>query len=423
MRVNLVDTLADGGGAATGIGLRSRTSRIRGAIMIGQIAIACVMLVSAMLLGRSFIALLHVDRGYDPVNLLTTQIPLPQSYPVEKRLALVESLVERLRTLPGVTHAAASNSLPFVSMGGFSAFNMPSLKNPGTQVDVQAIQRIVTPAYFDALRIRVVGGRVLNAQDTATSRAVVVVNRSFAAAYLGEPAVGARIPVPRGGAGFRLLDQTGSWEVVGVVEDVRQDAVDGPRQPEIFAAFQQAQPASLRAFNPILVVRTASDPAAFAPALRRIVREAEPSVALDSVMTMEDRMLTNLAKPRLYAVVLVGFGACAIVIAGVGLFGVLAYSVAQRQREIGVRSALGARPADIVLLVVRQGGVIAAAATAIGLGLGVRRCAAAVRVPVRRRSARPGQLRRGWRRRVGGQRHRLHRAGAARGTRRSAEER
>jgi ABC-type antimicrobial peptide transport system permease subunit len=127
--------------------------------------------------------------------------------------------------------------------------------------------------------------------------------------------------------------------------------------------------ASLRSVNPILVVRTASDPTAFAPALRRIVREAEPAVALDSVMTMDDRVLTNLARPRLYAVVLVVFGACAVAIAGVGLFGVLAYSVAQREREIGVRSALGARPADIVLLVVRQAGAIAVVATTIGLWL------------------------------------------------------
>jgi ABC-type antimicrobial peptide transport system permease subunit len=116
-------------------------------------------------------------------------------------------------------------------------------------------------------------------------------------------------------------------------------------------------------------MRTASDPAAFAPAMRRIVREAEPAVALDSVMTMEDRVITNLAKPRLYAVVLVGFGFFAIVIAGVGLFGVLAYSVAQRGREIGVRTALGARPGDIVLMVVRQAGLIAVVATTIGLWL------------------------------------------------------
>ena len=370
MHVNLVETLADGGGAVASIGLRSRTSRLRGLIMIGQIAVACVLLVSAMLLGRSFSALLHVDRGYDPVNLLTTQVPLSPNYPVERRLTLMESLVARLAQLPGVTHAAASNSLPFMSMGGFSAFNMPSLKNPGTQVDVQALQRIVTPGYFDVLRIRVVSGRALNDRDGAASQPVVVVNRSFAATYLGEPAVGARIPAPKGGAGFfRLQDQGASWEVVGVVEDVRQESVDGPRQPEIFASFRQVQQASLRSFNPILVLRTASDPAALAPALRRIVREAEPTVALDSVMTLEDRMITNLAKPRLYAVVLVVFGACAIVIAGVGLFGVLAYNVAQRGREIGVRSALGARPADIVLLVVRQASVIALVATTIGLWL------------------------------------------------------
>src|SRR4029453_16695302 len=110
---------------------------------------------------------------------------------------------------------------------------------------------------------------------------VCVLIRRVAPTYLAEPAVGARIPAPKGGAGFfRLQGQTASWEVVGVVEDVRQDSVDGPRQPEIFASFRQAQQASLRSFNPILVVRTASDPAALAPAVRRVVRDAEPTGAL-----------------------------------------------------------------------------------------------------------------------------------------------
>lgn len=140
------------------------------------------------------------------------------------------------------------------------------------------------------------------------------------------------------------------------------------RQPEIFLPHRQIRCAAAVP-DPILVVRTTDNPSRHVPTLRSVVRDEAPTLALDSVMTMEERVMTNLAKPRLYAVVLAGFGAFAVAIAGVGLFGVLAYSVAQRVREIGVRTALGARPADIVRLVLRQTALIAVGATTIGLWL------------------------------------------------------
>jgi predicted lysophospholipase L1 biosynthesis ABC-type transport system permease subunit len=162
------------------------------------------------------------------------------------------------------------------------------------------------------------------------------------------------------------------WEVVGVVDDMRQGGVAGisgwndAPQPELFMPYRQVGCAAAVP-DPILVVRTTGDPAPYTAALRSLLREVAPTLAFDSVMTMEDRVMTNLAKPRLYAVVLVGFGAFALLIAGVGMFGVLSYSVAQRSREIGIRTALGARPADIVALVVRQVAVIWAGGIAAGL--------------------------------------------------------
>jgi predicted lysophospholipase L1 biosynthesis ABC-type transport system permease subunit len=135
---------------------------------------------------------------------------------------------------------------------------------------------------------------------------------------------------------------------------MRQDSVEGPPQPEIFASFKQLVPGALRNFDPILVVRTTADPMTHVSTLRGLVREQAPALALDSVLTMEDRLMTSLAKPRLYAVVLAWFSVFALLIAGVGLFGVLSFSVAQRTREIGVRSALGAQARDIVALVLRQ---------------------------------------------------------------------
>jgi putative ABC transport system permease protein len=366
--VNLVELLADGN-APGGIGFRSPTTRARGSIMAGQIAVACVLLVGAGLLARSFVALMHADRGYDPLNVLTARVPLPPGYPPERRLQLVEALLARLRALPGATHVAAGTALPFVSAGGFAAFTMPSPRDPAVQLDVQAVQRIVSPGYFAALRLRLVAGRLLNESDTATSPPAVVVNRSFARQYLDDRAVGMHVPQHGGRAGFSFRQDRVDWTIVGVVEDMRQDAVDAPSQPEIFASFTQVAPSSVRAFDPILVIRTAAAPGTLVTALRNAVREEAPSLALDSVMTMEDRVMTSLARPRTYALLLGGFALFALAIAGVGLFGVLSYSVAQRSREIGVRTALGAQPRDIVRLVLRQALLLAGGGLLVGLAV------------------------------------------------------
>jgi ABC-type antimicrobial peptide transport system permease subunit len=153
---------------------------------------------------------------------------------------------------------------------------------------------------------------------------------------------------------MRFANESVDPEVVGVIEDLRQDSLDAPPQPEIFVSFRQVVPASLGNFDPILVIRTATDPATHVGTLRSLVREQAPTLALDSVMTMEDRVTTSLEEPRLYTVVLISFGAFAVLIAGVGLFGTLSFNVAQCTREIGVRCALGAQARDIVAFVGRN---------------------------------------------------------------------
>jgi len=195
-----------------------------------------------------------------------------------------------------------------------------------------------------------------------------VVNQTFVRQYLFEHPVGFHIPQrgPRAG-GLRFPDDHSDWEVIGVVDDMRPDSVDSPLQPEVFASFKQLVPAAMRNFDPILVVRTTTDPTTYVSRLRSLVHEQAPALALDSVMTMEDRVMTSLEKPRAYAVVLAWFSAFALVIAGVGLFGVLSFSVGQRTREIGVRSALGARALDIVALVLRQALWIVGGGVAVGL--------------------------------------------------------
>jgi putative ABC transport system permease protein len=371
-RVNLVDALTEDGGASISGAARSPAARTRVLIMVGQVAIACVLLVGATLLLRSFVAMVRADRGYDPVNVLTARLPLPPGYPAERRGQLLETLVERLRAIPGVTHAAYSSGLPLVSAGGFSAFNMRSPRNPDVEMEVQATLRPVSPDYFAAMRLRLVEGRPLSDADTAATPPVIVINRTFARQYLGDHAIGVRIPQrgPRAG-GVRFTDENADAEIIGVVDDMRQDSLHAPLQPEIFMSLKQILPSSVRNFDPILVVRTTADPTKYVSALRSLVHEQAPMLAPDSVMTMEDRMMTSLAKPRLYAVVLGWFGMFALLVAAVGLFGVLSFSVAHRTREIGVRSALGAQAHDIVALVLHQALWIVSIGVLAGLGAAV----------------------------------------------------
>jgi putative ABC transport system permease protein len=362
-RVNLVESLSDAGGAPVGAGMRSPTARARSWIMTGQLAVSCVLLIGAVLLGRSFIALLHADRGYDASNVLTARLPMPAGFSLDRRTALLETLADRMRTVPGVAQVAFGNALPLLSSGGFRAFKMRPAADPSTEVDVNTIERVVSPGYFAALGLRLTAGRALSDSDTMTSPEVIVVNRSFAARYLGAQPIGAIVP----NLGMCRGDND-RWEVVGVVADMRQGAVSDPVQPELFLPYRQVGcPAAMP--DPIMVIRTSRDPLPYTAALRAFVREEAPSLALDSVMTMEDRVLTSLSRPRTYAVLLGAFALFAVLIAGVGLFGLLSYSVAQRSREIGVRTALGAQARDIVALVLRQALSIAATGLAVGLAL------------------------------------------------------
>jgi putative ABC transport system permease protein len=358
-RVDLVPSLAEDGLAPVG-GARSRTGRARAAIMAGQVAIACVLLVGAALLGRSFVALLGADRGYDPTNVLTASLNLPDaSYTGERRAQRLDALLARIRAQPGVRGAAVTNTLPLAGSEALMGFTMPARDGSSGEVQVQAMIRNVSPGYLAALGIRLIEGRDFTDTDTKGSPAVVLVNRLFADKYLGPHPLGTQLPLHASGAGP-------DSEIVGLVDAVRQRGATDAPQPEIYICYRQRED-GYQASVAYLTVRTATDPDAFVPTLRALVRDLDPSLALDSVMTMDARVRGSLQQPRLYAVLLGGFAGFALVIAGVGLFGVLSYSVAQRSREIGVRTALGATPARIVRLIVRQGLTIAIAGLAAGL--------------------------------------------------------
>ena len=367
-RDHVTEALVEGA-AATPAVTRTLAARVRSIFMAGQVAVACVLLVGALLLTRSFLALVAADRGFDPSGVLTARVPMPAKTTFEQRMPMIEHLQSRLRALPGVTDAAVGNALPFVTSGGYRGMTMPVPRDPSRTVDVQAMVRAVSPDYFPAMRLRVVEGRAIAATDTMTSPPVVVVNRTFAAQYLGANPVGLRLT---------LRNMTPSdWEIVGVVDDMRQGSVStsewnpgalggvlDPPVPEMFFAHRQWRPAI---DDLILVVRTTGDPAALATDVRALIRAEDSSLPIDSLMTMEERVAGSLAGPRTYMVFLVGFALCALVIVGVGLFGVLSYMTVQRTREIGLRAALGAQRADVLALVGRQ----AVAVTVSGLTIGL----------------------------------------------------
>jgi predicted permease len=356
---DLVESLSEDGAVVTGVG-SSHAGRARAAVIVCQVAIASLLLVGAALLGRSFLALLTADRGYDPSRLLTARISLPGSmYTPERRHLLIGGIVGRLATTPGITHAGFTSELPLTAGGSTAAF---TLRHRGTIAAVQASPRIVSAQSFAALGMRISAGRGFSESDTDSSPPVAVVNRAFARRYLGDEAVGAKVPM---GAGYQ--QDAAEATVVGVVDDVQYLAGPTLTQPEVYYSFGQFG-GSLVVPVVTLLIRTSGDPLPFAAYVRDAVREADRALVAEAIMPMEDRMAIGLARPRLYSILLAGFACFALIVAAVGLFGVLSQTVVDRSREIAVRSALGARPSDIASSVLRQGLIVTAAGLIVGLG-------------------------------------------------------
>jgi predicted permease len=363
-RRDLVPALAKDGPAAGAGGARSRTAQARMLIMAAQVAIACVLLVGASLLGRSFVALVSADRGYDPADVHAARLSMPEAlFPApERRFALIEQVLRRLEGTPGMSSVAITTDLPLAPGATTAGFQMKSPEAEGGTVQVQASPRVVSPRYFNLLGMRVSAGRTFTDEDTEASEPVVIVNGAFARRYLGRSPLGARIPMAFGPSD----DSTRMTTVIGILDDVRYVAASEASHPELYYSYRQLG-GRLPVQSVTLLARTAEDGARVASAMRLAVREADEQVALDPVLPLSERLLTTLARPRLYAALLGAFAVCAVVIAAVGLFGVMSYSVSQRSRELAIRVALGARRADILRLVLQQGLGVTVAGLAAGV--------------------------------------------------------
>ncbi|HAF16158.1 MAG TPA: ABC transporter permease [Blastocatellia bacterium] len=355
-KLDLNETLKEGGRGNSG---GSKQNRLRSLLVITEVALALVLLIASGLMIKSFLRLQNVNPGFNPENLITLEIQLPQNkYSDKNRQAVFQQqLVQRIAQVPGVQSAGTVDNLPFSgneSNVGLTIEGQPPLNAAERP---RAFLRNVSPNYFESMGIPLRKGRTFADTDNGNAPGAAIVNETAARRlWPNEEPLGKRFK--RGKA-----DSQYPWvTVVGVVGAVSHTSLEVASQPEVYLPFQQNPELNLT-----LVARTRSDPKAFAGAVRREVSALDKDLPVSNIKFMDEIIGKSVAQPRVYALLLGIFAGLALILASIGIYGVMSYSVTQRTHEIGIRMALGARPRDVLKLIIKQGMVLGIAGIIIGL--------------------------------------------------------